>query len=71
MRPVKRSDKLNMMKKLLDKDIREPLFLYLEIKYGKARFFEEKTIGRSRADVMMVTDDAITGPVAGGCHDGD
>ena len=50
-----------MMKKLLDKDIREPLFLYLEIKYGKARFFEEKTIGRSRADVMMVTDDAITG----------
>ena len=49
------------MKRLLDKDIREPLFLYLEIRYGKARFFEEKTIGRSRADVMMVTDDAITG----------
>ena len=49
------------MKILLDKDIREPLFLYLEIKYGKVRFFEEKSIGKSRADVMMVTDDAITG----------
>ena len=49
------------MKKLLDKDIREPLFAYFDLKYGKVRFFEEKTIGRSRADVMMVTDDAITG----------
>ena len=49
------------MKKLLDKDIREPLFMHFDIKYGKVRFFEEKTIGRSRADVMMVTDDAITG----------
>ena len=49
------------MKRLLDKDIREPLFAYFDLKYGKVRFFEEKTIGRSRADVMMVTDDAITG----------
>ena len=49
------------MKKLLDKDIREPLFAYFDLKYGKVRFFEEKEIGRSRADVMMVTDDAITG----------
>ncbi|SCW49754.1 hypothetical protein SAMN02910456_01447 [Ruminococcaceae bacterium YRB3002] len=49
------------MKKLLDKDMREPLFAYFDLKYGKVRFFEEKTIGRSRADVMMVTDDAITG----------
>ena len=49
------------MKKLLDKDIREPLFIYMEVKYGKVRFFEEKNIGRSRADVMMVTEDAITG----------
>ena len=47
--------------RLLDKDIREPLFTYLEIKLGKVRFFEEKDIGRARADVMMVTDDAITG----------
>ena len=46
---------------LLDKDIREPLFMYLEIKLGKVRFFEEKDIGRARADVMMVTDDAVIG----------
>lgn len=46
---------------LLDKDIREPLFMYLEIKLGKVRFFEEKDIGRARADVMMVTDEAIYG----------
>ena len=46
---------------LLDKDIREPLFMYLEIKLGKVRFFEEKEIGRARADIMMVTDDAVCG----------
>lgn len=46
---------------LLDKDIREPLFMYLEEKLGKVRFFEEKEIGRARADVMMVTDDAVSG----------
>ena len=46
---------------LLDKDIREPLFMYLEIKLGKVRFFEEKDIGRARADIMMVTDDAVCG----------
>ncbi len=49
------------MKKLLDKDIREPLFTYFDLKLGKVRFFEEKEIGKSRADIMMVTDDAITG----------
>ena len=46
---------------LLDKDIREPLFMYLEIKLGKVRFFEEKEIGRARADVMMVIDNAVCG----------
>ena len=46
---------------LLDKDIREPLFMYLEIKLGKVRFFEEKDIGRARADVMMVIDNAVCG----------
>ena len=46
---------------LLDKDIREPLFMYLEIKLGKVRFFEEKDIGRARADVMMVTENAVCG----------
>ena len=46
---------------LLDKDIREPLFWYLEEKYVKVRFFEEKNIARSRADIVLVTDDAIFG----------
>jgi len=49
------------MKTLYDKDIREPLFFFLEECYGKVRFFEEKIIGRSRADVVMVTDRALTG----------
>lgn len=31
-----------------DKDIREPLFEYLEEKYGKIRIIEEKMMGRSR-----------------------
>ena len=39
---------------LLDKDIREPLFEFLEERYGKVRILEEKTVGRSRADVVMV-----------------
>ena len=46
---------------LKDKDIREPLFFFLEEKYGKVRILEEKNIGRSRADVVMVTDTAIFG----------
>ena len=33
---------------LYDKDIREPLFDYLEERYGKARMIEEKQMGRSR-----------------------
>jgi len=44
-----------------DKDIREPLFEYLEEKYGKIRIIEEKMMGRSRADVVMVTEDALVG----------
>ena len=36
---------------LLDKDIREPLFEFLEERYGKVRILEEKTVGHSRADV--------------------
>lgn len=50
-----------MGEKLLDKDIREPLFLFLEEEYGKVRIFEEKVIGKSRADVVMVIPDAICG----------
>ncbi len=46
---------------LKDKDIRESLFFFLEERYGKVRILEEKNIGRSRADVVMVTDDALYG----------
>ena len=46
---------------LKDKDIREPLFFFLEEKYGKIRILEEKNTGRSRADAVMVTDDALYG----------
>ncbi len=44
-----------------DSDIREPLFDFLEEKYGKIRILEEKRTGRARADVVMVTPDAIFG----------
>ena len=46
---------------LLDKDIREPLFEFLEERYGKVRILEEKTVGSSRADVVMVIPDKIVG----------
>lgn len=46
---------------LKDSDIREPLFEYLEETFGKVRILEEKVTGRSRADVVMVTEDAVTG----------
>ena len=46
---------------LKDKDIRESLFDYLEIEYGKIRIYEEKMIGKSRADAYMVIDNAIVG----------
>ncbi|MDD3794549.1 MAG: sce7726 family protein [Lachnospiraceae bacterium] len=46
---------------LKDKDIREPLFDFLEERYGKSRILEEKQIGKSRADVVMITPDALYG----------
>lgn len=46
---------------LYDKDIREPLFDFLEETYGKIRIIEEKQVGRSRADIVMVTSTAIGG----------
>ena len=46
---------------LYDRDIREPLFDYLEERFGKTRMFEEKRIGRSRADVVMLTSRCLTG----------
>lgn len=48
-------------KMLLDKDIREPLFDFLEERYGKIRILEEKTVGNSRADVVMVIPDKVVG----------
>ncbi len=46
---------------LYDKDIREPLFDFLEEKFGKVRIFEEKNMGKSRADIVMITEDAFFG----------
>ncbi|SFO61732.1 hypothetical protein SAMN05216351_11928 [Pseudobutyrivibrio sp. JW11] len=46
---------------LKDKDIREPLFEFLEESYGKTRIIEEKMMGRSRADVIMIITDALVG----------
>lgn len=50
-----------MKNMLYDKDIREPLFDFLEEHFGKIRIFEEKIIGKSRADVVMVTPKALYG----------
>ncbi len=46
---------------LRDKDIREPLFFFLEETFGKVRFFEEKNMGDSRADIVMIMEDAFVG----------
>ena len=46
---------------LYDKDIREPLFDYLEERYGNARMIEEKQMGRSRADIVMVLQGELAG----------
>ncbi len=46
---------------LYDKDIREPLFEFLEEAYGKIRLLEEQVMGRSRADAVMVVLDALYG----------
>ena len=47
--------------KLLDKDIREPLFEFLEEGFGKVRILEEKRVGRAVADVIMITPIALYG----------
>ena len=44
---------------LYDRDIREPLFDFLEERYGKIRIIEEKQMGKSRADIVMVLPDAL------------
>ena len=46
---------------LHDKDIREPLFDFLEQEYGMVRIIEEKVMGKSRADVVMILKEAVVG----------
>lgn len=46
---------------LHDSDIRDDLCDYLEQKYGQVRFFDELVIGGSRADIVVVTNDALIG----------
>lgn len=46
---------------MTDKEMREPLFDFLEEFYGKIRIFEEKNAGSSRADVIGVIDGALLG----------
>lgn len=46
---------------LYDKDIREPLFDFLDEIYTLNRIIEEKQMERSRADVVMVTPTAVYG----------
>lgn len=46
---------------LYDKDIRDELCDYMEDKFGKVRFFEELVLDKSRADIVIVTSDALVG----------
>lgn len=46
---------------LYDRDIREPLFEFLEEMYGKVRIIQEKNMGKSRADVVAVLSDTFCG----------
>ena len=46
---------------LYDKDIREPLFDFLEETYGKVRILEEKRTGNARADAVMITPKLLYG----------
>lgn len=46
---------------LHDRDIREPLFDFLEEQFGKIRILEEKQMGKSRADIVMVLPEAVAG----------
>lgn len=52
-----------------DRDIREPLFEFLEDTYGKLRIIEEKQTGKARADAVMVLPDAIYGIEIKSDHD--
>lgn len=46
---------------LYDKDIREPLFEFLESEFGKIRILEEKRTGGARADVLMIMPEKLCG----------
>lgn len=46
---------------MYDSDIREPLFDYLDEIYYKNRILEEKRMGRSRADLIMILENEIIG----------
>ena len=46
---------------LYDRNIREPLFEFLEETYGKIRILEEKRTGSARADVVMITPKLLYG----------
>ena len=59
--PLLRSYERQERNMLKDKDIREPLFDFLEDTYGKVRIIEEKTMGRSRADLVMITEGSLVG----------
>ena len=50
-----------MNKILRDADIRDDLCIYLEEKHGRVRFFDELTMGKSRADIVMVTEAELIG----------
>jgi len=46
---------------LYDKDIREDLYDFLDYTFGKNRTFDEKEMGKSRADIIDVTETCIIG----------
>lgn len=50
-----------MSEVLKDQDIREALYDFLEARFGKIRIIEEKRMGRSRADLVVVTEQALVG----------
>lgn len=46
---------------LYDRDIREPLFDFLETRASRLRILEEVVIGKSRADAVLVEEDGLCG----------
>ena len=54
-------DIVDMERVLHDADIRDDLCDYLEVRFGKVRFFDELTMGKSRADIVVVTEIGLFG----------